>query len=129
MMHFDITADKLALTLAEISSKLSFLDKVTHYKALLICEEVITNQIRHADYEGVDMLIELDIYFNTKDEVEFVFKDNAKEFNPLNQSEPNLSDKLAERELGGLGIFMVKKYAKELSYIYENKLNILKVRL
>ncbi len=129
MIHIKIEKNSLAQVLKEIDMSLSYLSKKQHYKALLICEEVITNQIRHAEYEHENMLIELDIFKLAEDEVEFIFKDNSKEFNPLQHVQPKPSNSLAEQNLGGLGIFMVKKYAKNISYDYNNNFNILKVSL
>ena len=60
-----------------------------------------------------------------KDKVTFVFKDNGKPFNPLDNVEPNIDAPAEEREIGGLGIFMVKKIMDEVKYDYLDNKNIL----
>jgi anti-sigma regulatory factor (Ser/Thr protein kinase) len=57
------------------------------------------------------------------------FKDDGVSFNPLKAQEPNVTLSLEERELGGLGLLMVKKMASDLSYVYENGYNILTVAI
>lgn len=57
------------------------------------------------------------------------FEDSGVPFNPLRQEEPDVSLSLAERSIGGLGIFMVKKSMDDVRYVYEdgkNKLSIYK---
>ena len=54
-----------------------------------------------------------------------VIKDNGIPFNPLERDEPDISLSAAEREIGGLGIFITKKTMDTVSYTYENSENIL----
>jgi sigma-B regulation protein RsbU (phosphoserine phosphatase) len=57
------------------------------------------------------------------------FIDNGVQYDPLTASEPDLTLALEERELGGLGILMVRKMASELSYAYEDGCNRLTVTI
>lgn len=54
--------------------------------------------------------------------------DNGTPFNPLEREDPDLSLPAEEREIGGLGIFMVKKNMDEVGYDYKNGQNILTMR-
>ena len=54
-----------------------------------------------------------------------VITDNGVPFNPLERDEPDISLSAAEREIGGLGIFITKKTMDTVSYAYENGKNIL----
>ena len=60
--------------------------------------------------------------------VEITFIDSGAEFNPLTAKEPDISKSADEREIGGLGIFMVKKTMDSLSYEYKDNKNILTIR-
>ena len=60
-----------------------------------------------------------------KDHVSFVFKDRGKPFNPLAKADPNITASSEEREIGGLGIFMVKKIMDKVEYEYINGQNVL----
>ena len=56
------------------------------------------------------------------------FIDSGKPFNPLNIVEPDISLSAEEREIGGLGIFLVKKTMNLVEYEYKNGQNILKIK-
>ena len=56
-----------------------------------------------------------------------VFTDDGKPYDPTTAKEPDITLSAEEREIGGLGIFMVKKMAAEISYRYEGGKNLLNV--
>lgn len=56
------------------------------------------------------------------------FIDNGVPYNPLNQSDPDVSLSAEERGIGGLGIYMVKKSMDEITYEYHDGQNILTVK-
>lgn len=56
------------------------------------------------------------------------FIDSGVPYNPLTQTEPDVTLSADEREIGGLGIFMVKKTMDEVAYEYKDGMNILKIR-
>jgi sigma-B regulation protein RsbU (phosphoserine phosphatase) len=58
---------------------------------------------------------------------EITFIDGGVQFDPLSLPEPDVSLSAEERNIGGLGIFMVKKMMGEVSYEYKDGKNILKI--
>ncbi|MBR1731800.1 MAG: ATP-binding protein, partial [Ruminococcus sp.] len=56
------------------------------------------------------------------------FIDNGKPFNPLAESDPDVTLSAEEREIGGLGIFLVKKTMDMIDYEYKEGQNILKIK-
>lgn len=56
------------------------------------------------------------------------FIDEGKPFDPLSREDPDTTVSARKRQIGGLGIFMVKKSMDELHYEYENGKNILTIR-
>lgn len=52
-------------------------------------------------------------------------KDEGVPFNPLEREEPDITLSAADREIGGLGIFITKKTMDSVSYRFENGKNIL----
>lgn len=60
--------------------------------------------------------------------VTITFIDNGIPYDPLKEKLPNLNLSLDERDVGGLGIYMVKKSMDEISYEYNNGQNILKIK-
>ena len=59
---------------------------------------------------------------------EMTFIDEGIPYNPLDNPEPDVTLSAEERKIGGLGIFLVKKMADEVSYRYEDGKNILTIR-
>ena len=59
---------------------------------------------------------------------EITFIDSGVAFNPLLQKEPDTTLPAAQRAVGGLGIFMVKKSMDEMHYAREGEQNILRIR-
>ena len=57
------------------------------------------------------------------------FEDNGIPYNPLKAPESDVTLSAKEREIGGLGILMVKKMSENMEYRYENNKNILKLSL
>lgn len=55
------------------------------------------------------------------------FCDWGVPFNPLKKEDPDLSLSAEERKIGGLGIFLTKKFMDSLTYKYENYQNKLKI--
>ncbi len=51
--------------------------------------------------------------------------DEGTPFNPLERAEPDITLSAADRDIGGLGIFITKKTMDTVSYKYENGKNIL----
>lgn len=56
------------------------------------------------------------------------FMDGGKPYNPLERSDPNTTLSAEERDIGGLGIFMVKKSMDSIDYSYSNGKNILTIK-
>ena len=56
------------------------------------------------------------------------FIDNGVPYNPLAKADPDVTLSADEREIGGLGIFMVKKSMDDINYEYKNGQNILKIK-
>ena len=60
--------------------------------------------------------------------VVITFIDKGIPYDPLKKADPNTALSAEEREIGGLGIFMVKKSMDEITYRYEGGKNILSIR-
>jgi len=70
------------------------------------------------------------VQVEVKDEpmsVELTFIDSGKQYNPLEKEDPDVTLSAEERDIGGLGIFMVKKSMDDIKYEYKNGKNILTI--
>ena len=56
------------------------------------------------------------------------FIDHGIPYNPLANKDPDITLDIEDREIGGLGIFLVKKTMDELSYKYVEEKNILTLK-
>ena len=61
-------------------------------------------------------------------EAVITFCDSGRHYNPLEQSAPDITSPLEEREIGGLGLMIVKKMMDIVRYDYINGQNILEMR-
>ncbi len=60
-------------------------------------------------------------------ELELVFMDEGKPFDPLARDDPPTDAAMEERGIGGLGIFLVKESMDKVTYRYEQGKNILTI--
>ena len=60
--------------------------------------------------------------------VVITFIDKGVPYDPLAKADPNTTLSAEEREIGGLGIFMVKKSMDDITYEYKDGQNILKIK-
>lgn len=56
------------------------------------------------------------------------FIDGGKPYNPLSREDPDVTLSAEDREIGGLGVFMVKKSMDDMSYTYEDGQNVMIIR-
>lgn len=100
------------------------IDKKTLSKLRLVCEEIIINIINYAYPDGDgDVFISFDITGDNK--LVIVVMDNGISFNPLLKEEPDIYESVENRDIGGLGIFMVKKIMDSIEYERVDDKNII----
>jgi len=68
------------------------------------------------------------IMLSLGDDIMLIFRDNGVKFNPLDYQTPNFDDDIEDRELGKIGIPMIKYYMDSVDYKYEANTNILTIR-
>lgn len=88
-------------------------------------EEVFVNIASYAYYPGKGNT-RITIW-NTEDPdmIWVRFVDGGIPFDPLKKPDPDITLKAEQREVGGLGIYMVKEFMDSVSYVYENQENTL----
>ena len=60
--------------------------------------------------------------------VTITFIDNGVPYDPLAKADPDTTLRAEERDIGGLGIYMVKKSMDDITYEYKDGQNILKIK-
>lgn len=94
------------------------------FRLTLVLEEIITNAISYGYEDDLEHEILVRLFWqdpNMRIEVE----DDGRPFNPLKAPSPDMGKPLAERQVGGLGIHLVREMMDELEYRRENDKNLL----
>ena len=106
--------EKVAQFIEEIGEELG-LSMELQMNLNLVMEEMVTNVIFYAYPEGVIADIELLAKSDGK-ELTFVLSDQGKEFDPTAKEDTDLDVNPADRDLGGMGIFIVKNIMNKVTY-------------
>ncbi|MGN0243685.1 MAG: SpoIIE family protein phosphatase [Lachnospiraceae bacterium] len=93
-------------------------------KIHIIIDEIYSNIVNYsgAEYVTIDYMVE-------DGTLHLTFTDNGVAYNPLKVAEPDVTLSAEDREIGGLGIFMVKKLCKHLEYAFEEDKNLLRIAI
>ena len=95
----------------------------------IVIDEIFSNIAKYAyknitddreKYVSIDLTIDLE-----KKKIKMIFEDDGVPFNPLTIMDPNTNKSASEREVGGLGIYIVKKMMDKVDYKYKNNKNVL----
>ena len=91
----------------------------------VIIDEIYSNIVYYAykDTTG-PATVRLDEQDRT---IRLVFTDRGVPYNPIKKEDPDVALSAEERDIGGLGIFMVKKMTDGMVYEYRDEQNILQV--
>ncbi|MBQ7168897.1 MAG: SpoIIE family protein phosphatase [Synergistaceae bacterium] len=92
----------------------------------LAVEEIFVNIASYA-YKDDGGTAKISIRHLGKD-VEIIFTDSGTPHNPLEHEDPDITLGADERDIGGLGIYIVKQSMNSVSYEYIDDNNVLKMR-
>ena len=126
-LAIDAKTENLDAVLDFVSEQLESADcpVKTQTQIAIAVEEIFVN-IAHYAYkpEAGGALIRVAV----SDGVAIEFEDNGKPYNPLEKDDPDITTVAEERELGGLGIFMVKNIMDAVEYRREGNKNIITIK-
>jgi serine/threonine-protein kinase RsbW len=106
--------DEIRDLVAEVAREGGFSEKEV-YSLQLAADEAASNIIEHA-YAGVSnasLNVTCDI---EGDEIIITMRDNGKPFDPSKVKQPNLKADLSERQIGGLGVYLMRKLMDDVRY-------------
>lgn len=90
------------------------IDHKKQYYILLCIEEIAVNIIKYGFKDGKKHYI--DIRIIAGDQVLLNIRDDAVQFDPTAKKDADVTADAQSRDIGGLGIYLVKKVAREFSY-------------
>lgn len=93
----------------------------------VITDEVFSNICRYAYGSGAGDASVCFRFDGEKNEVSLTFRDRGIPYDPLESPEPDVTLSAEEREIGGLGIFLVKQLADGVRYERDGDTNVLTV--
>ncbi len=129
-LETDAVRENLSEILAFIDSELENADcplKVM-YLIDIAAEEIFVNIASYAyGPEGGKAAIEIELEDEPKTAV-ITFRDSGIPYNPLEKEDPDITLSAEERQIGGLGIFMVKKSMDSVIYDHSDGQNVLTIR-
>ena len=117
--------DEIRDFVGEAASQVGF-SKKEIYSIQLAADEASTNIIEHA-YAGIEGG-KIEMVCNIVDsELEIVMRDQGTPFDPSSVPEPKVKADLAERKIGGLGMYLMRKLMDEVYYESSSEGNTLRM--
>jgi len=92
----------------------------------VIIDEIVSNIINYSTSAENNDKIYLSISKKNND-IKLKITDFGERFNPLLRADPDISSDIDDRAIGGLGIFLVRQFSKEVRYQRKDDKNILTV--
>ena len=90
----------------------------------VVVEELVLNIVSYSGSDYIDFEIQ-----GEEDGYTMRFRDGGVPFNPLEREMPNVTLPMEQRQIGGLGIFMVIHLMDTVEYAYVNGENVLTTTL
>ena len=129
-LHNDVKQIELLTEFIEVLCEELGLDAMLTFNLNLVLEEAVTNVIMYAYPQDEDHTMTLKTWTEQSDNIiVFELKDQGKHFNPIEEA-PEVDTTLSadERQIGGLGIFLINKIMDDVTYRYEEGSNILTMK-
>lgn len=97
-------------------------------KLKIVMDEILSNIISHGYNDDDEHEIKIEVQ-PISTGIVLTIADDSSPFNPLDRREPDTEQPIDEREVGGLGVHLVRKMVDESRYERLDDLNILKLTL
>ena len=100
----------------------------TQMQVDLVVEEVFINVAHYAYAPKSGMVTVRCDVFEDERLIELIFTDSGIPYDPLKRDDPDITLPADQRDIGGLGIFLVRKNVDEASYEYVDGKNVLTLK-
>ena len=125
-LHNDVEQITLLPEFVEAVAKEAQLEHEATFNLNLALEEAVTNVIMYAYPEGTDGMVDIEAVVDGK-RVMFVITDSGKPFDPTAKEDIDINAKMDERQIGGLGIHLVRTIMDTVNYERKGEKNILTI--
>ena len=106
--------DTLAVFVRELGEELGLTSDLV-FNLNLVLEEAVSNVILYAYPKGEQQEISLSANVSDNNLV-FVLTDSGKEFDPTQAPDADITLSAEERQIGGLGIFLIRQIMNQIEY-------------
>ncbi len=89
----------------------------------LVAEEALVNVFVHG-YAHKDGEVEVGCLISDDLSLTIEIRDKGVSFDPLSLADPDVQADLADRKIGGMGVFLIRKMADRVAYRREGDINI-----
>lgn len=117
---------KLSLFVEELSEELDLSPELT-FNLNLVLEEAVVNVINYAYPKNESQEISLSAQ-KIDDNLYFVLTDSGKEFDPTQVPDADISLSAEDRQIGGLGIFLIRQIMNKVEYQRIDGKNVLTLK-
>ena len=98
------------------------------YAARVVLEEILANIIKYGYSDQASH--EINVRLEVKDaEVSVTCVDDGYEFNPLLATPPDIPKPVLKRDVGGLGLYLVRQMVDSMQYLRVGDKNVLEMRI
>jgi len=118
---FPATLEGLSAATRLLQNSLEEAGCVENVKSSLMVamDEIASNIVFYSGARDFDLSVSF-----PEDFVKVVFADRGKAFDPLKAEVPDVSLPAEKRDVGGLGLFMVRRMMDEFHYVHEGDRNV-----
>ena len=129
-LHVQATVENISLVTEFVDEQLEAINCLVKAQMQIdiAIDEIFGNIARYAyDPEVRPAVVRVEVQEEPL-AVILTFIDKGVPYDPLKRNDPDISLSADERDIGGLGIYLVKKSMDEIAYEYKDGQNILRVR-
>lgn len=129
-LTLDATIENIPKVTAFIDGELEKIDcpMKAQMQIDIAIDELFSNIAHYAYHPSVGAAtVKIEVIENPMSVV-LTFIDGGIPYNPLEKKDPDITLSAEERQVGGLGIFMVKKSMDQVDYEYKDGKNILRIK-
>lgn len=129
-LTIDATIENAAAVTAFVDGQLEQLGcpAKTQMKVDIAIDELFGNIANYAYTPGIGAVTVRVEVTDDPPAVAVTFIDSGVPYDPLAKEDPDITLSAKDRQIGGLGIYMVKKMMDDITYEYKDGQNILKIR-
>ena len=119
---FPTAMDSLSPAMSWLRETIALKDRKAIARLLNAADEIMTNIIQYSNSPDFTLGVE-----NAPGRTRLTFSDSGVKYDPLSHEDPDVHTRLADRQVGGLGILMTKKLVDSVVYSRTNGQNILSI--